>query len=180
MAAVADLAATAEMVRVTSGMQVGGFCAPMIFLSICLMLFFAYSTMFSFSFKSFETLVIIWRICPNFSSCACKNFYSCKMVSIRSNMALIIACRGVFSLSRIIYIIWICLAKKKLLNYSPLVQTCSGDLTTCAIEVRLCSLRYKNCNGSRSSIRFTAWRHKSSFLLSVTFATNSGIAAVMA
>lgn len=48
------------------------------------------------------------------------------------------------------------------------------------IEVRLCSLRYEDCNSSKSSIRFTTWCYRNFVSLSVAFATSFGIVAVMA
>lgn len=144
------------------------------------MLFFACQIMFSSFFKSFDTLVIIWRTRSNFSSRACKDFYFYKIVLIYLNVALIIAYKRVFSLFMIACIIWTCLAGRKLLNCSPIAQAYFENLTTGAIEVKLCSLRYKNYNSSRLSIRFTIWCHRSLFSLSVAFATNSVIAVAIA
>lgn len=84
----------------------GKFCISMILLSIFSIILFSCLAIFSFVFKSCNILVIIWKIRPNFSSHICKDFYSCKMISIFSNMALIIACKRISFSFRLVCIIW--------------------------------------------------------------------------
>lgn len=95
-------------------------------------------------------------------------------------MALIITCKYISSLSIIAYIIQTCPIKGKLLNYLPIVQACSKNLMMGAMNVKLCSLRYENCNGSSASIKHIEQHYRCLFLLFITFATNSGIVMAIA
>lgn len=149
-----DLIAATKMIKEMLEKRLKSFCASVIFLSRFLMLLFDCSTMFPFISRFFDTLIIISKTQTNFSSYACKDFCFYKMLSICFNIALIIACRHISSLSRIACIIWTYPTKISLLNYSPIAQACIEDLTIGTIDVKLCSLRYVDYSNSKSSIRF--------------------------
>lgn len=148
---------------------------------LCLCDFFIkfFNIIFCLSNQVFIYLVIIWTIYLNFSFCAYKNFCFYEILSIYSNVALIIACRYVFSWSKITCIIWTCPAKKRLLNYLLIVQVCSRNLTISTIDIKLYSLRYKINNSFRLSIRFMVLRYKYLLLLFRAFTINSNIIATM-
>lgn len=87
--------------------------------------------------------------CLNFFFHAYREFFFCKILWICFNVILIIICKYIFSLFKIIYIIWTCLVGKKLLNYL------SKDLIMCIISIMLYFMRYNNYNNFRLPIRFT-------------------------
>lgn len=169
-----DLIVVAEVIWEMSERQVKGFYISLIILSRFVILLFDYLTVFSSVFRFLKLFNP-----PELLFYTYKDFCSCELLLIRSNIALIIAYRYLFSLSRIAWIIWTCLAGKRLLNCSLIAQVCSRDLTISAIDVKICSRKYVDCSDSKLSIRFTAWRHRYLFSMSIVFTTNVGITVAM-
>ena len=105
MIAMANLVVMVKVILKILKRRIERFYTSMIFLLKLSILLFAYLAIFSSIFKSCNILIIIWRTHSNFSSHACKDFYSYKMILIRSNVTLIIIYKYVFSLFKIAFII---------------------------------------------------------------------------